>query len=185
MTAPTTHTAGQISPDGQHQWNGSAWVPNPNLPKAKKKHTVRNIFLGLIALFILLFAGCAALVGGAANEVSKSIEENDNKAGGANNPMEITAGEAFEVDGFNYAAGWSVGKDALDDTEVTGLKVTNNREDRDSALVEIKFMKGTEVVASVDCTSDPIAVGTTVTLNCFSADDFPASYDKITINDSF
>lgn len=184
MTAPTP-AAGQISPDGQHQWNGSEWVPNPNLPKQKKKHTVRNIFLGLIALFILLFAGCTALVGGAANEVSKSIEEDANKAGGTNNPMEITPGEAFEVDGFNYAAGWTVGADELGDAQVKGLKVTNNREDRDSALVEIKFMQGTEVLALVDCTTEPINVGTTVTLNCFSADDFPASYDKITINDSF
>ena len=83
--------------------------------------------------------------------------------------MAITEGKAFEVDGFNYAAGWSIGKDALGDLDVKGLKVTNNRDDTDSALVEIKVWKGTEVLALTDCTTEPIGVGTTVTLSCFSA----------------
>ena len=49
----TTVQQGQVSPDGQSIWNGSAWVPNPNLPKAKKKHTVRNVVLVLLALAVL------------------------------------------------------------------------------------------------------------------------------------
>jgi hypothetical protein len=76
-------TAGQVSPDGQSVWNGNGWVPNPHLPKPKKKHTVRNIFLGIIALGILFTAGCMALIGGAANEISKSIDEHENQKGGS------------------------------------------------------------------------------------------------------
>lgn len=158
------------------------WAP---AKPPKKKHTVRNVILVILALCILGFAGCMAMVVGGANEVSKSIEKNANKVGGDSNPMAITAGKAFEVDGFKYAAGWKVGKDALGDVTVTGLKVTNNRATKDSALVEIKFWKGTEVLALTDCTTEPIGPKTTVTLSCTGTDPMPKGYDKITINDTF
>lgn len=186
MTEPAPPTTGQISPDGHYQWNGAGWAPRfAQTPPAKKKHTVRNVFLIIAGLLILTVGGCAVLIGGAANEVSKGIEKDANKPGGTSNPLTIVPGKAFEVDGFNYAAGWRVGKDALGDVEVTGLKVTNNRKTRDSALVEIKFFKGTEVLALADCTTEPINVGTTVTLSCTSTNKPPTGYDKITINDTF
>jgi hypothetical protein len=185
MTAQTPNAMGQISPDGQYQWNGKDWVRNPNLPRPKKKHTVRNVLLIITALLILVVGGCVALIGGAANEVSKNIKKDANKPGGTNNPLTIVPGRAFAVDNFNYAAGWRVSKDALGDLDITGLKVTNNRSSKDSALVEIKFWRATEVIGLADCTTEPIGVGTTVTLSCSSTDKLPASYSKITINDSF
>ncbi len=187
MTAPTFSAPTTFCPNCAAQ----AQTLDENCPncgkkyKQKKKHTVRNVLSGIIALSILFFAGCTALVGGAANEVSQSIEKDASKPGGTDNPMTIVPGKALEVDRFAYAAGWGVRADALGDMEVTNLKVTNNRDSSDSALVEIKFWQGTEVLALADCTTEPIDAGTTVTLNCFSADDFPSSYDKITISDSF
>ena len=151
----------------------------------KKKHTLRNVLLVLVLLFVLLVGGCLALLGTAANEVDKAIEEDANKAGGTENALTITEGKAFEVDGFNYAASWSIKKDALGYIDVKGLKVTNNRDSQDSAIVEIKFMRGSEVVALSDCSTEPIAVGQTTTLDCISTDKLPKKYDKITINDSF
>ncbi len=158
------------------------WAPTE---PPKKKHTVRNVILILMLLGGLGIGGCAALVGGAANEISKGIEADANKPGGTDNPMTITQGKPFEVDGFDYAAGWSLGTDALGDLDVKGLKVTNNRDTKDSALVEIKLWRGTEVVALSDCTTEPIGVGTTVTLSCLSADPLPKKFDKVTINDTF
>ena len=117
-----------------------------------------------------------ALVGGAANEISKSIDESeakDSEPGGPDNPLEVAEGEAFSVSGFEYGAGWKVANGEFGGAEVTGLKVTNNRDDKDSALVEIKFMKGSEVLALVDCTTEPIAVGQTTKVDCFSGDDLP------------
>lgn len=151
--------------------------------KQKKSHTVRNIFLGLIVLGLLFFAGCTALVGGAANEVSKSIEESENEIGGTNNPLTIEEGKAFEVRGFNYAAGWKVVTNDFG-SEIQGLKVTNNRDKSDSALVEIKFVTGTEVLALINCSTEPIDKGMTVTLGC-QGDKVPAGYEKITISDAF
>lgn len=156
-------------------------------PPQKKKHTLRNVLLIVIAVCVLLMAGCAALVGMAANEVGKSIDksiEADKQPGGPDNPLTIQEGEAFEVAGFKYAAGWSI-KPTFGLWEVKGLKVTNERDKTDSALVEIKLWKGSEVLSLADCTTEPIAPNTTVTLSCFSADKLPKNYGKITINDTF
>lgn len=87
MSEPTTPPPGQISPDGQQLWNGTAWIPNPNLPKPKKKHTVRNIILIVLVLFFGGIASCLALIGGTANEIDKSIKKDD-----ANAAKDVTLG---------------------------------------------------------------------------------------------
>ncbi|WP_216823032.1 DUF2510 domain-containing protein [Aeromicrobium sp. A1-2] len=177
-------------------WDGAAWTEQTQQPAPgqvamaappKKKHTVRNVLLGLVAVFVLFVGGCMALIGSAANEVSKSIDKEvakDSEPGGPDNPLTISEGKAFSVSGFDYAAGWKVVDNEFG-FDITKLKVTNNRDDKDSALVEIKFMKGSEVLALTDCTTEPVAVGQTTTLSCLSGDDLPAKYDKITINDTF
>lgn len=183
--------------DGRERyWDGTQWTDQfrpaqgpppeyPAAPPAKKSHTLRNVLLVIAGIMVLGIGGCTVATVAFVNEVDKAIEESDNEVGGPNNPMEIAEGEAFEVRGFEYAAGWTVGKDMVGDVDIKGLKVTNNRDRSDSALVEIKFWTGTEVLALADCTTEPIDVGTTVTLSCFSADDLPKSYDRITISDTF
>jgi hypothetical protein len=186
MATPTFSAPTKVCPNcGAQATTVEAKCPSCGKKYKQKKHTVRNVLLILAGLFILVVGGCAALVGGAANEVSKDIKADANKPGGTDNPLTITPGNAFEVDGFKYAAGWKIGKDALGDVEVTGLKVTNARGKKDSSLVEIKFFKGTEVLALANCTTEPIGMNTTVTLSCISSDKLPTGYDKITINDSF
>ncbi|NRQ50423.1 DUF2510 domain-containing protein [Aeromicrobium stalagmiti] len=176
-------------------WDGNAWTdhlqqagPVQVAAPAKKRHTFRNTMLGIIAVGVLFIGGCLALVGGAANEVGKSIdaaEKKDKEPGGPDNPLTIVEGKKFSVSGFDYAAGWKVSDDGLGSPDIKGLKVTNNRDEKDSALVEIKFMKGTEVLALADCSTEPVAVGQTTTLTCLSADELTTEYDRITINDSF
>lgn len=150
----------------------------------KKSHTLRNVLLAVALGMVLLVGGCFAVVGMAANEVGQAMEENSNKPGGDSNPLEITAGEAFEVDGFNYADGWKV-TNTFGAANVKGLKVTNNRDDSDSAIVEIKAWRGQEVLMVIDCTTEPIQPGTTTSLSCVSGDKLPANYDRLTINDTF
>lgn len=158
-------------------------------PKPRRK--LRNALLIAIALCVLFIAGCTALVGLAAKDIGESVDksmesmEDDELPGGPENPMTIVPGKAFEVRGFNYAAGWSVGPDTEGAINVTKLRLTNNREERDGAFVEIKLWRGTEVVAATDCTTDRIDPGATVTVSCLSADDMPQKYNKVTINDGF
>ena len=160
----------------------SGWMP---IKPPKKNRTFLKVFLALCAFGVISVIGLLAVCGAGANEVAKSIDQNANKAGGDSNPMVITEGKAFEVDGFNYSKGWSLGKDVLGDLNIKGLKVTNNRDNIDSALVEVKVWKGTEVLALADCTTEPIGVGTTVTPTCTSTDALPKNFTKITINDTF
>lgn len=190
-------------PDGRERYyDGEQWTDHyrapsgqgapapqaPGGPPPKRKSSPWKwiIIIGVIVLMVCFggFAACTAGVLGTANEVNESMESAESESGGPNNPVEITEGEAFEVRGFAYSDGWKVTEE-LGSVSIEDLKVTNNRESRDSALVTIKFMKGSEVMASVDCTSDPIQPGQTVTLNCLSADEMPTDYDKITINDTF
>ena len=191
---PSSSTPPGFYPDSNgtmRWWDGTAWTEHQQAAPpqaAKKKHTFRNIMLGLIAVSVLFIGGCLALVGGAVNEVGNSIEDaeaKDQEPGGPDNPLTIVEGESFTVSGFDYSAGWKITDDGLGSIDIQGLKVTNNRNDKDSALVEIKFMNGTEVLALTDCTTEPVAVGQTTTLSCISADDLPKSYDRVTINDTF
>ena len=153
----------------------------------KKSHTLRNVILVILALVVLTFAGCIALYNTAVDEINTAIDKDDNEVGGRKNPLTIKEGEAFKIRGFEYDSGWKIVDDGVGDTGIKGLKVTNSRDDTDSAIVEIKLMKANEVVALVDCDTDPVAVGQKDTLDCVSDDKLPRpkQYDRITINDTF
>jgi len=191
--------AGQADPAqqgyaGYQQGYGQAY-PQPGYapgyqgtPSSGSSNTTKIVLIVIGVLILLVGGGClavATLVGSAVNEAVETIEREDNQPGGPDNPLEITEGEAFEVSGFDYDPGWSVVGDFVDDADIEGLKLTNNRDTPDSAFVEIKLWSGNEVLATVDCYTDEVAVGTKVTVDCSSLDDLPASYDKITINDTF
>jgi hypothetical protein len=187
---PSGPPGGAPPPGGGYPPQQGGYYPPPGYAQEppKKSHTLRNVLLVILGLTILGFVGCSVLLGSAVNEIDKSIEASeaeDAEPGGPDNPLEIKVGEPFEVSNFKYAAGWSVVNDGLGDVDIKNLKVENNRADKDSALVEIKFLKGNEVLALVDCTSSSITPGQTVTVDCFSTDKLPKQYDKITINDSF
>ena len=49
----------------------------PQQPEPKKKHTGRNVAIGVAVVAVLGFGGCAALVAGTANEVSKTLESSN------------------------------------------------------------------------------------------------------------
>lgn len=192
--------------DYQPQQPGQ-WQPaNPPAPPVKQqnwfmRHKIITGILGLVVVGIL----AGSLGGGgdtpsaastepatastpaaaaAVPEVPAAPKVDPDDVGNETNPVTIVEGKAFDVRKFSYAAGWKVISNDFG-MEVKNLKVTNNRDDRDGAIVEIKYMKGSEVLASIDCTSDQILPGQTVTLNCFSGDKKPKGFDRITINDTF
>jgi hypothetical protein len=153
----------------------------------KQSHTGRNILIVFAVLFLLFVGGCIAVVAVVGDKVNDAV--NDDTLGGPNNPLTITAGEAFEVNGFEYAAGWTIGTDPVGSTaEITDLKVTNNRGKADRLFIEIKLLNANEVLATISCDGggiDKISEGTTITVNCYSSDELPPAYDKITVQDAF
>ncbi|GAB2626188.1 hypothetical protein GCM10027270_11380 [Nocardioides ginkgobilobae] len=113
-------------------------------PSSGSSNTTKIVLIVIGVLILVLGGGClavVALVGGAVNEAVETIEREDDQPGGPDNPLEITEGEAFEVSGFDYDPGWSVVGDFVDDADIEGLKLTNNRDTprqrlrRDQALV--------------------------------------------------
>ena len=161
--------------------------PQPYLTQpVKKSHTARNILIVFAVLFLVFVGGCIAVVAVVGDKVNDAV--NDDTLGGPNNPLTITEGEAFEVDGFEYADGWSIVGEPVSQTwHVDNLKVTNNRGKADRLLIEIKLLNGSEIVAISTCTVgnglSKIPEDTTVTVDCTSSDPLPEAYDKITIQD--
>jgi uncharacterized protein DUF2510 len=150
----------------------------------QQSHTARNLLIVFGVLFLLVVGGCVAVVAVLGNKVNDEL--NDDTPGGPNNPLTITEGKAFEVAGFEYAAGWSIEADAGGFVSVKNLKLTNDRDESSRLLVEIQLLSGNEVLASAECGDfQSIAEDTTVTVTCTSSDTLPAAYDKITIQDSF
>ncbi len=209
QTPPGWYPQGNV----QRWWDGNAWtehthpLPQPTMPQPtmqqpaygapqpayrapyqapqpqKKSNTARNVLIVMGVLLLALLGSCVAggvLLFDKANDIA-----NDDSLGGPNNPMTIVPGQAFEVDGFEYAAGWTVQADTSGLLAVNGLKVTNNRGKASRAIVDIKLLLQNEVLATANCNNgiDKIAEGTTVTLTCTSSSTFPTSYDKVTIND--
>jgi hypothetical protein len=151
-------------------------------PPPKKKHTARNIFLVLLGLFILMFAGCMALVGGAVNEVDKAIQEE-----AANDkPAAVAEGAAFTHDGYEAEGGWKVVNKRFAGTSINGLSVTNTADEARSALLTFRFYEGNEVVGEVECSSNQMQSGEASSLDCVSFDSKPVKgYDTIKVSDLF
>jgi hypothetical protein len=160
------------------------YVAPPTQP-AQKSHLARNLLIAFGVLFLLFVGGCVAIVAVVGNKANDVI--NDDTVGGPNNPLTITEGQAFEVNGFEYGEGWDIADaPASGLLEIENLKVTNHRGKADRLFTTISLLNGSEVVATTTCTAqdgEKIPKDTTVTVDCSSGDPLPAAYDKITIND--
>lgn len=184
----TSHTRplpGAVPPQMAAPPYGAAQPPGVVQPVAEgKSNLARNLLIAFAVLFLLCGGGCVAIVAVVGNEAENIA--NDDTEGGPNNPKTIEPGEGFEVAGFEYADGWTLGPDASGLISVQGLKVTNERDRTDQAIVTISVLSDDEVLASTTCTSDGrIAEGLTVTLTCVSGDTMPPEYDEVTIKDAF
>jgi hypothetical protein len=152
----------------------------------KQSHTARNILIAFAVLFVVFVGGCLAIVAVVGHRVSDAV--NDDSVGGPNNPLTITEGQAFEVNGFEYADGWSIVSEPVSQTwHIENLKVTNERGKADRLDVVIKLYNENEVIATTTCVAGDgvgkIPEHTKVTVACVSDDPLPSAYNKITIND--
>lgn len=188
------------------------WQPTyPPAPPVKQKNWFlrHKIITGILGLVVI--GGLAGALGGGGDTPSDAASTSSPAAAGTAgattaaaaqpaapqppkvdpddvgdeaHPVTIVEGKAFDIRKLAYAAGWKVTSNEFG-MELKNLKVTNNRDDRDGPMVEIKFMKANEVLATIDCTSEQILPGQTATLNCFGTEPKPKGYDRITINDTF
>jgi hypothetical protein len=177
-----------FQPVQQPGWSQPAYgQPQPyQTQPAEKSHTARNILIVFAVLFLVFVGGCIAVVAVVGNKVNDAV--NDDTLGGPNNPLTITEGKAFEVNGFDYGNGWSIVVEPVSQTwKIQDLKMTNNRGKSDRLDVKIDLLNASEIVATAFCTAgdgvNKIPEDTTVTVDCTSSDPLPDAYDKITISD--
>jgi hypothetical protein len=106
------------------------------------------------------------------------------QSGDSNAPATVKVGQSIVIGKHQILPGWKVTKaDYLDTFEVTA-KVKNISDETSSSLMEMKFLKGNEVVGDVMLTSDPLEPGQVQKLNGLSGDEF-VKYDRITVEAMF
>jgi hypothetical protein len=209
----TTNTPPSQTPAGwypgengqERYWDGSAWTdqtrpsgapagpPPPQQgyyqpgPPPKKKHTLRNVLLILLVLFLLCVGGCIALIGGAANEVDKSVK----KEQANDRPEVVKLGASFKHDGYTVHSGWKLARD-FGTVTIKGLRITNVKNDSftgsgkgRSALLTFRFYNGTENLAEVICNGKELQEGESSGMDCSSTDKFPKGYKTIKVADTF
>lgn len=142
--------------------------------------TVMKIALGIVLACVLLIGGCMALLGGVANEVDKELKEEAEN----DRPKPVAVGKAFTHDGYAVAGGWKVTKDALGSADITGMKVTNSKDERNVIQFTFTFVKGDEVLGEVECNGGELEPGQKKVMDCFSTDDgFPTGYTEVRVAD--
>lgn len=150
------------------------------------------IIIGAIVLVVLLFCGgIIAAIAVIANNVEDSIDDWDpDRAGGRDNPITVDVGEAFEIDGVEYAEGWQVQQPTndYDGTTIVGLEGTNDRADETSeyAYLTFTFVDASDVeVGEVTCSSSgDITYGNSEVLSCRGFDRVDGAYDHIEVSAS-
>lgn len=146
-----------------------------NIEQPKKKHTVRNVLLIMTALGVAFVVGIVALIGSAANSVSKSLDaeaKNDR-------PAVIKPGASFTHDGYKVAAGWQVGTDQFGMPVVRYLHVTNvgHSNEQDTPMFTFSLWTGQQSLAEIDATGHQIAKGQSTDMDTFSTDQMHGSAD--------
>lgn len=183
-TTPAQPRPGDVV-NGHVLTEGGQWVPVTPAPQppAKKKHTVRNVILALLLVGLLVIGGCLAMLGGAANEIDKALDEE------AQNdvPTEVVEGAAFEHDGYAVAKGWKVAPEEFGGATIQGLEITLT-DDQDlggrSAMLTFRLYDGSTVVSEIECSSNEMQEGETSRVDCFSLDSEKlGAWDTIKVSD--
>ncbi len=182
----------ESQPPGQQPYApyGPGAYPNPYAQMQQQpNHTTRNILL-IVGVVVLLFCGgLVTLVFVAVNNVSDSIEDtfDDDYVGSENDPLTVTAGDAFEIRGFEYDQGWQLAPGADPTQAITGLRGTNQRDDEDSERINLTFtlVKANEEVAEIDCYSNTsVSFERSATLSCTTSATTPlGDYDTLEVYD--
>ncbi|WP_435770688.1 hypothetical protein [Nocardioides sp. SYSU DS0651] len=165
--------------------------PAPSPYQPPRGSTGRTVAIVVSVVVVVLLAICGGVVGlvvWAVNNVGDALDEYDpERAGGRDNPISVEVGEAFEIDGVEYADGWRVqpSTDTASGTTIVGLRGENDRDDGSSETVYLNFTfvgDGDTEVGRVTCTSSGfIAHGNTEELECQGYDEIPESFDHIEV----
>lgn len=170
---------------------GFGQTPSPYRQKSGSGRTVA-IVVGIVV--VVLLAVCGGIVafllwfGSAVKDAIDDIPDfGPDRPGGRDNPLTVAEGEAFEIDGVEYAAGWRIEPAAEDagGPRLLGLEGTNDRDDETSKSVNLVFTfvdAENKEIGEIGCDSDgTISHGNTEELTCTGTGDI-GTYDHVEVN---
>jgi hypothetical protein len=180
--------------------------------KPKGKHTARNILLAVVGVFVILIV-IGALAGSPPEDAADQPAATGTPDTGPspdpittptnkpvptptsapavtcadqedrNAPCVVKAGKPFQLGKHTVLTGWKVSSE-YGSMSITG-KAKNTGDAASAMFVDVKFLRGDEVLASVMCTTDSLEPGQTKAISCFSSDDYTKKYDRITAEATF
>lgn len=161
--------------------------PNPYAQfPPPRNNTTRNVLLIVGGVVLLFCLGVVAFFVWAFNGIEDAFE-GDDFPGSDDDPITVTEGEAFEIRGFEYAAGWSI-TSTTSTVRVDGLQATNKRADDEAESIQLRLRlyDANEQVAVVRCSSVfDLAPDRAATLDCDSlySGTTPVTFDEIEVYD--
>jgi hypothetical protein len=107
---------------------------------------------------------------------------------GENAPMGVEVGKAFEWDGFKVSDGWKLSSQDVDRGGETvkqpnlTMTVTNDGSKRRSVLLQVAFLQADQLLAAVNCSSDPLDPGQAEDITCKGLRaTYPSGYDDVQV----
>jgi hypothetical protein len=109
--------------------------------------------------------------------------------GNRNDPCQVKLGVAFTVGKHKLEKGWKLKNEEYTGTKLVGT-VTNVSEDTSTAFFNVKFLKGSKVVANFQCSSSELEPGQNEDVECINMSDTgstikSSSYKTITAEATF
>jgi hypothetical protein len=155
----------------------------------KKKHRFRNfVVLPIVALIGIIIAVAVSNSDSSDTGTSTSTGGTAKAPADRGQPRPVTVGKAFTIGKHRLDAGWKVTYQEYLGSKVTG-QVTNVSDKTSTAIFHIKFLKGSKVVANMQCTSGDLEPGQSEDVECLNmvdgAGDQRITYDKVTAEATF
>lgn len=157
---------GQQPPPHPEQHPGQPYPPPwPQQPKARKRRVWLWVLLGMLAAFVLMFAGCVALIGGAAVSIDaagKEVHKVTYQAESSGRPMTVlydtsTAGGVSNATASGVRSGWSIEVEhagLLGPNMTVSLEPDFNRPKQNSGKVTCRILSNGRVVKEASASGE-------------------------------
>jgi hypothetical protein len=100
-----------------------------------------------------------------------------------NEPCAVRVGGAFQLGEHTVLAGWKI-KDSGFGMTIVG-KARNTGDKSSTMFINVKFLRGDEVMANVMCNTGELAPGQSEALNCIPDGTYTKKFDKVTAEAAF
>lgn len=98
-------------------------------------------------------------------------------------PCVVTVGSAFALGKHQVLAGWKITDSGFGMTIVG--KAKNVSDDSSTMFINVKFLRGDEVMANVMCNTGELLTGQIETMNCVPDGTYTKKFDKVTAEAAF